>query len=191
MQDYVSTISNITGIPVEKLNSVDAKLLLRNPNLLNLTAEQTTKLRQLHDLICCHTELFSSKSLHGKTLKNADDVTLYFKAMYSGLEEQEILVCVFLDSKNVVLKTEELSRGTLHCTFVPIPLLLRHALLYGASAILLAHNHCGLNLEVSSQDIEITDLISNACKSIEIALLDHVIIGVDGYISMKERNLYE
>ena len=65
-------------------------------------------------------------------------------------------------------------------------LILKRALIYGATSILLYHNHPSGNPEPSSCDIRETETLFEACKLMDIKLVDHIILGDSGYFSFSE-----
>ncbi len=111
-------------------------------------------------------------------IKNAQDSFGVFwetwdKKVIEHIEEMKMLL---LDRCNKVLGIVSLSKGGTTGTFIDIKLMMQYALKANAHGIILAHNHPSGNLNPSESDIEITDRIQKACKTLEIHLLDHLII---------------
>jgi DNA repair protein RadC len=63
---------------------------------------------------------------------------------------------------------------------------MRKALERLACGIVIAHNHPSGNLSPSAPDLKITKQIEQACKLMDVALLDHIIIGASGYYSFRD-----
>ena len=99
------------------------------------------------------------------------------------VEEFHIL---FLDRKNVLIKHERQQRGTIDHTPVYPREVVKRALELGASALILVHNHPSGDPTPSKADIAVTQDIKKAAAPLAIALHDHIIIGRDGHISLRE-----
>lgn len=104
-------------------------------------------------------------------------------------EPQEILRLICLDTKNNIILSKDMFKGGLNTSIVDVKLILREALRVPSANIAIVHNHPSGNPDPSKEDINITTRLFNSCKLIGINLLDHVIIGYDRYISLKEKGL--
>lgn len=102
------------------------------------------------------------------------------------IELQEEFKCLFLDRDNKVLGIYSLSKGGTAGTVVDIKLLMVASLKAKAHAIILAHNHPSGNLNPSIQDKQLTEKIRSACKTLDIAMLDHLIVSSKGYYSFSD-----
>lgn len=102
--------------------------------------------------------------------------------------EQEELHVVSLDTRNRVMDMRAVYRGSLNTSQVRIAEIFRPAIEAPAAAIVVAHNHPSADPSPSPEDIIVTRQIVAAGKLLEIAVLDHLIIG-GSYISLKERGL--
>lgn len=110
------------------------------------------------------------------------------KSKLTDLPHEEFWV-VFMNRSNSVIKTECISRGGISGTVVDIRLILKPAIQYLASSIILAHNHPSGNLKPSHEDIYLTKKIKEAAKLMDIALQDHLIIGDQAYLSFADEGL--
>lgn len=106
------------------------------------------------------------------------------------IEFQEEVKVLLLNRANVVLGIYELSKGGVSGSVVDIKIVLSVALKCNASSIILVHNHPSGNLTPSEADKSITNRLKEASKSVDIALLDHLIISKDGYNSLKDIGLF-
>ena len=79
-----------------------------------------------------------------------------------------------------------MSSGGLTGTVVDQKIILKKALLYLASSIILVHNHPSGNLKPSLADKKVTQKIKSACEMLEINLLDHLIIAGNAYYSFAD-----
>jgi DNA repair protein RadC len=123
--------------------------------------------------------------LRKKTIKSSADVYQLFGFLTK--ETKEHFIAIHLDSKNKILCIDRVSTGSLNATVVSTREILKSTLLSSAAAILVLHNHPSGNPEPSREDIELTDRLKQCCDLMNVRLLDHVIIGAEGYVSLGDR----
>lgn len=91
-----------------------------------------------------------------------------------------------LDNAARLIGFSELTQGTDSATIFDIKRALQIALMTGASAIAVAHNHPSGSLEPSNEDIGTTRRVNDACNLLGINLLDHLIVSYKGSYSFRE-----
>lgn len=108
---------------------------------------------------------------------------------YLRLPEQseEYLYMVCLNTKLKMTSVFELSHGNVNSSVVGIREMFQKALLANAVNIVLMHNHPSGDSTPSRQDIEITKRAVEAGKIVGVEVLDHIIIGNPGYVSLKDK----
>lgn len=126
--------------------------------------------------------LFQKKPGGLITIRNAAQAFEYLKEMGSLRKEQ--FRGLYLNNHYQLVHDEVISIGTIDASLVQAREVFRPALEYGASAIILAHNHPSGILKASRADTEITDQMLAASRILEIELLDHLIIAKDKYQSI-------
>ncbi|MNE07486.1 hypothetical protein D3C80_1001090 [compost metagenome] len=105
-------------------------------------------------------------------------------------EIKEQVRVLFLDKRNALIKDEVTGRGTVDHAPMYVREIIHRALDVGASAIVLAHNHPSGSVKPSQADKSLTQDMWEACKVMNIALHDHVIIGATGkYASFRQLGL--
>lgn len=104
-------------------------------------------------------------------------------------EEQEVLICMMLDTKEHLLGEKVISRGTVNASLVSPRELFLAALSYHAVSILLVHNHPSGDPTPSREDKLVTKRIAAVGELLEIGLLDHIIIGDHRFCSFMQENL--
>lgn len=114
------------------------------------------------------------------------DIMQYF----SFLQEhpQEEFWVLLLNTKNHIIKSQQITIGTVSASLVEPREVFKSAVEHLASSLILVHNHPSGIAEPSSQDIEVTHRLIQAGKIMDIAVLDHIIVGKYGCYSLKEHN---
>jgi DNA repair protein RadC len=92
------------------------------------------------------------------------------------------------NSNNIISKSQ-LSKGGITATLVDVRLIFKHSLEIGATGIVLCHNHPSGTLKASDADIKITKKIKLAAESLDITILDHLIIAEHGYLSFTDEGI--
>lgn len=96
---------------------------------------------------------------------------------------------LFLNSKNMLIRDEQMSEGSVDEAAVYIREIIRRALEYHATALILVHNHPSGDPSPSQQDIRLTRDIVEAGRHLKIAVHDHLIIGTRGHSSLRAMGL--
>ena len=106
-----------------------------------------------------------------------------------GLLEQEHLRTVLLDTKNHVMRVANVYTGSLNTAVVRVGEVFREAIRANCAAIIVVHNHPSGDPTPSPEDVQVTETLVAAGKLLDIEVLDHVVIGRNRYVSLKERGL--
>ena len=106
-----------------------------------------------------------------------------------GLLEQEHLRVLLLDSKNCVQSISEVYIGNVNTSVVRVAEVFRDAVRSNCPFIIVAHNHPSGDPTPSREDISTTQKIAKAGELLNIEMLDHIIIGLNRYVSLKERGI--
>jgi len=123
------------------------------------------------------------------TIKDPEDVYKHLSDMKKL--QKEHFRGLYLNTRNRLIHDEVISIGSLNLSIVHPREIFRPAIEYGAAAIILAHNHPSGDPQPSDDDIKITQQITEVGKMMEIYVLDHLIIGEDGYVSLREKGVME
>jgi DNA repair protein RadC len=100
---------------------------------------------------------------------------------------QEHFVCLYLNTKNQVLHQQTIFIGSLNASIVHPREVFKEAFRRSAASFICLHNHPSGDPAPSREDIEVTKRLSECGKLIGIELLDHLIIGDQKFISLKEK----
>jgi DNA repair protein RadC len=104
------------------------------------------------------------------------------------LEHEEFWV-LFLNNSNKVLAKHQISKGGLTATIVDVRLLFKSALEFAAVAIIVCHNHPSGKLQPSNADKNLTQKIKTAGETLDIKLLDHLIVTQKSYFSFADEGI--
>ncbi|MDN7125583.1 RadC family protein [Pseudidiomarina terrestris] len=104
-------------------------------------------------------------------------------------QQREVFVVLLLDSQHRLLKYVELFHGTINAAPVYPREIIKLVMQHNAAAVILAHNHPSGVAEPSQADQRVTDRLKNALTMIDVALLDHFVIGSGEPVSFAERGL--
>lgn len=102
---------------------------------------------------------------------------------------QEEIRTVFLNTKNGIIAERTITKGTINASLVAPREVFHRAVKLMAASIILVHNHPSGDPSPSQEDIELTRKMAEAGKVMDIAVLDHVIIGQGRYVSLKEKGV--
>jgi len=117
----------------------------------------------------------------------ADAANLVMTEM--GVLEQEQLRVILLDTKNRVLSTPTIYVGSLNTSMIRVGELFREAIRANCASLIVVHNHPSGDPTPSPEDVAVTRQIAEAGKLLDIDVLDHLIIGRQRFVSLKERGL--
>ncbi len=96
---------------------------------------------------------------------------------------------IYLNNSNKVLSKSQLSKGGITGTVVDVRLVFKMAIELGAVSIILSHNHPSGNLNPSEADRQITQKLKLAGQSLDIRILDHLIVTETGYYSFSDEGI--
>jgi DNA repair protein RadC len=123
-----------------------------------------------------------------RKISSSDEAIAFCKQRFSRLildRLQEEFHIVTLNTKNHVIDTHQVSKGTLDASLVHPREVFRPAIKDAASSILLAHNHPSGDATPSREDIAVTDRLTEVGKTIGIEVLDHIVLGKAGVVSIR------
>jgi len=116
------------------------------------------------------------------TITSSNDIFKLMSPVLTDLEVEEAWV-LFLNHGSKLIRKQRISIGGLSATQVDVRVILKEALLCNAVAFCLIHNHPSGNINPSASDDRLTRMVFEAGNTLNIKLLDHVIVGNDKYFS--------
>jgi DNA repair protein RadC len=188
-----------TGTPDENVVRMSQRLLATfdnlgglvqaNPSLLmaekGLGPAKVTQLKAALEL--GRRLLVESPGERPQVRSPADAANLVLSEM--GLLEQEQLRVMLLDTKNRVLETKTIYVGSLNTSLIRVGELFREAVRANCASIIVLHNHPSGDPTPSPEDVAVTRQIVQAGQLLDVEVLDHLVIGRQRFVSLKERGL--
>ncbi len=188
-----------TGTEQDNVIELAMKLLTRYGGLTGLWRADFAELCQEHGLgpakvaqLKAALELgrrlaVSSPEDRPRISSPADVYTLLGIEM-AGLAQEQLRV-LLLDTKNCVVHMQPIYQGTVNASLVRAAEVLRPALARNCPNIIVTHNHPSGDPTPSAEDARVTEQLFQAAKLLDIALLDHIVIGQGRYISLREQGV--
>ncbi len=165
------TIKRVLDAPLDRLQAIagmgpqSAQFLKLCRELLVLYLEQPDRQRQ--------------------TVNSPEQIGELCRSRLEGLPEEQFLV-LFLDNRHRLIASEVMHQGTVDMSVVYPRQVMSRALLHRAAALLVAHNHPGGSPTPSADDLKITQELKKAAATLDIRLLDHLIVAGCQVVSLKE-----
>lgn len=131
----------------------------------------------------------AQKTMERKIIKisSSEDIYNYLKNELAD-KKNEYFYAILLDTKNVIISKEVISMGILDASLVHPREAFKLAVKKSAKSIIFAHNHPSGDYTPSNDDFKTTQRLVQAGEILDIEVLDHIIIGKDGYYSFKKEN---
>ncbi|MGA0539869.1 RadC family protein [Neotabrizicola sp. VNH66] len=130
--------------------------------------------------------MMRARVMNRPVLSSWDALLDYCHTAMSHRETEQFRI-LFLDRKNVLIADEEQARGTVDHVPVYPREVVKRALELNASALILVHNHPSGDPTPSEADISMTLQIQDACRTLNITLHDHLIIGKSRELSLRSK----
>lgn len=179
------------GLPEEKSRSImQTCSLAQLPSLPSEKLEELVgkpKARQLLSAFELAKRTFQ-KGLGIQPIISCPADTLPFLTAIKD-QHREHFVCLFLNARNQLIHQEVISIGSLSASIVHPREVFAVAISRLSASVLLAHNHPSKDVSPSRDDIELTRRLVKAGEILGIEVIDHVIVGYDDFLSMKEKGL--
>lgn len=128
------------------------------------------------------------KAMEKLIITSSVSVFEMMQPILGDLQHEEFWI-IYLSNSNKVIFKNQLSKGGITGTLVDVRLVLKKALEVGATGLILCHNHPSGTLKPSEPDKLITQKLKKAALSIDIKVLDHLIITENAYFSFADENL--
>jgi DNA repair protein RadC len=174
LKSVEGNINSLAKLSVEKL--IEFKGIGEAKAIAIITALELGKRRQL-EIALEKPKITSSKNVFN-----------LMQPIIGDIEHEEFWV-LFLNNSNKVLAKTQISKGGLTATIVDVRLLFKRALELASVGIIVCHNHPSGKLEPSNADKQITQKIKQAGVTLDIKLLDHLIVTQKSYFSFADEGI--
>lgn len=121
-------------------------------------------------------------------ISSSRDVFELMQPILGELPHEEFWI-LYLNNSNKITHKEQSSKGGITGTLVDVRLVLKKALEVGATGIILVHNHPSGTLKASEPDKMLTRKLKTGAESLDIKVLDHIIVTEKAYFSFADENL--
>ena len=125
------------------------------------------------------------ESSKGQALLSAQEVYNVMKPLFAEADDVERMYCIFVNTKNRLIAIEKIADGTISHSVIYPREIIKRILALKAVGVVFVHNHPSGDPEPSIEDKKITMKLATALSSMDVDLLDHVIVG-DNYHSMAD-----
>lgn len=188
-----------TGVGGENVLSMASRLLAQFGGLAGMARLDLAQLQAEHGLGPAKAaQLLAAFELGRRLMAEAPEERYQIRAPGDaanilmpmiGHQEQEHFVVLYLDTRNRVLDREILYKGSLNTSLVRVAEVFRGAVRRSCAGIIVAHNHPSGDPNPSPEDIALTRRLVSAGKMLEVDVLDHVVVGQNRFVSLRERAL--
>ncbi|MDP2950418.1 MAG: DNA repair protein RadC [Chloroflexota bacterium] len=188
-----------TGAPSENVLALASRALARFGDLTGLAKASfgelcgerglgEAKAAQVKAALELGRRLVSARPEERTTVHSPQDVANLLAAEM-GLLDQEHLRLLLLNTRNQVLAVPEVYKGSVNTTQVRVGELFREAVREGCPALIVVHNHPSGDPTPSQDDVDMTRQLVEAGQLLGIDVLDHIVIGGQRFVSLRERGL--
>lgn len=189
------------GVKGENIVSLSQRILSEIgglDNILNVSLSDLKSIKGIKNIkgsqILAISELFKrfntlKSNNDGLIISSPSDIANLLLTEMMGLN-QEILRLIVLNTKNKVTRVKDVFKGSLNSSIVHPREIFNEAIKCSGASIIICHNHPSGDPTPSKEDINITLRMKECGEIIGIKLLDHIIIGDEKYISLKEKGIF-
>ena len=128
------------------------------------------------------------KQAERKQVISSETACNILRPLIGDIENEEFWA-IYLNQSNRVIRKERLSAGGLTGTLVDVRMIMKEAILCNATGMIIAHNHPSGNEKPSGEDNRITEQVKKAAETLNIRLIDHVIVTSNTYYSYVDNGM--
>jgi len=141
------------------------------------------------DQLCRSVALILEQRFKRETVLTTPALTSAYLIAKLANYEREVFSCIYLDNQHGIIAYEELFYGTIDGASVYPREIVKSCLKHNSAAVIFAHNHPSGTLDPSQADKAITERLKTALATVDIRVLDHVIVGGSATTSFAEKGL--
>jgi DNA repair protein RadC len=168
------SLSGVLQADIEKLKAISG-----------IGESSIVALKAVHEVAC---RFVKEEAMTQPVLHSWQGVIDYCRGRMSHLTIEQFRL-LFLDQKNKIIADEVQQQGSIDRTPIFPREVVKRSLELGATSLIMVHNHPSGDPTPSKADVEITRKVIKAAKELNIEVLDHLIIGRFGHVSLREKQL--
>lgn len=134
-------------------------------------------------------EAYLADRMKSREVLSSPQAVLDFARLKLAGLRHEAFLAIFLNAKNRVLESKVIQEGTVDRAVIYPRRIVEEALSYHAAGIIFVHNHPSGDSQPSPEDKQLTSSLMEAARTIDLRVLDHIIVGREGYFSFMENHL--
>lgn len=161
---------------LHRLEKRDRKEMLRFPGL-GMT--KVIQIEAIMELI----RRYNAEEIGEQTVVTDSKVICDYMHDKNANKDHEEMWAIYTNRRNAIIHSEQITSGTSVGTMLDLKRIIKVGLMEGAEAIILCHNHPSGNMQPSPQDDNVTRKMREACETMDMRLLDHVIVSGRRYYS--------
>lgn len=173
---------------IERFGTYAAVLSAEVETLRSISGLGETAIAAIKTVQASALRLAQEQARHKPVLSNWQAVEAYLRTAMAHLPKEQFRL-LLLDKRNALIADKTLSEGTVDQTAVYPREVVRQALEYDASALILVHNHPSGDPSPSQADVTMTTEIVEICRKVGVQIHDHIIIGKFGHTSFRQCGL--
>lgn len=181
----VELVALMTGVSEDAAQDIDMEYPLMNTRIKGVGAHTVMVMEAINEYARRKYEHLDESVL---TIHDPEDAYHYTRWKLEH-EPKEHFCVILLDTKNHILGFREVSVGSLSASIVHPREVMVEAVKAHAASIILVHNHPSGDPSPSREDINITERLVKSGRILDIPVLDHIIVGKNRFISLKERGV--
>lgn len=128
------------------------------------------------------------EAMEQKKISSSHSVYEIMQPIIGELPHEEFWI-IYLNNSNKIIEQFQISKGGITGTLVDVRITLKKALEIGAVSLILVHNHPSGNLKASEADKQLTRKLKTAAESLDIKVLDHIIVTEKSYLSFADEGI--
>ena len=181
---------NVVSLATRLLTTFEGVDALGRVSFAELCAQKhvgPAKAAQILAALELGTRIMSSRP-NGRYIRCPEDVYALLGAEMALLDQEHLRV-VLLNTRNQVIATREVYKGNVHSAIVRVGEVFKDAVREGCPSLIVVHNHPSGDPEPSPDDASLTSQLEEAGRLLGIDVADHIVIGRNGLVSLRERGL--
>lgn len=183
-KDSIRQARELLALADNKLSTLAHMSRKQYETVNGISKNMSLKLKAFFELSVRH----QNESKVVTPVKSSESVFKIFRPIIGDLQHEEFWLLT-MNRANRVISRHKISQGGMSGTVIDTRIILKHALDDRACTLIVCHNHPSGNINPSDPDVKITEKLKKAAETMELKLLDHVIVTDQAYFSFADEGL--